>query len=45
MDNWGARVEVNQNALQRLRDMRTPLANKTIHMSSVTDPYHRSSAA
>lgn len=39
VDSWGYWVEVKQNALQRLRSMRTPLAGKTIYMSSVTDPY------
>ncbi len=39
VDSWGSWVDVKQNALQRLRGMRTPLAGKTIYMSSVTDPY------
>lgn len=39
VDSWGGWVEVKQNALQQLRRMRTPLAGKTIYMSSVTDPY------
>ncbi len=39
VDSWGSWVEVKQNALRKLRGMRTPLAGKTIYMSSVTDPY------
>lgn len=36
MGSW---VEVKQNALERLRRMRTSLTGKAIYMSSVTDPY------
>jgi len=39
VDSWGQWVEVKQNALEKLRAMRTPLAGKTVYMSSVTDPY------
>jgi DNA repair photolyase len=39
VDNWGRWVEVKENALLKLRRMRTPLAGKRIYMSSVTDPY------
>jgi DNA repair photolyase len=38
-DNWGKWVEVNENALEVLRRMRTNLAGKSVYMSSVTDPY------
>lgn len=39
-DNWGYWVEVKENALAVLRKKRKrPLINKTIYMSSVTDPY------
>ena len=40
MDNWGYWVEVKENALELLRKFRKkPLLDKTIYMSSVTDPY------
>lgn len=40
MDNWGYWVDVKENALALLRKRRKkPLINKTIYMSSVTDPY------
>lgn len=39
-ENWGYWVEVKENALALLRKKRKrPLINKTIYMSSVTDPY------
>jgi DNA repair photolyase len=38
-DAWGYWVEVKEDALEVLRRMRTPLRDKTIYMSSVTDPY------
>lgn len=39
-DNWGHWVEVKQNALALLHKKRKrPLIDKTIYMSSVTDPY------
>lgn len=38
-DEWGRWVKVKENALEKLRRMRTPLRGKTIYMSSVTDPY------
>jgi DNA repair photolyase len=38
-DSWGYWVEVKENALAALRRMRTPLRDKAIYMSSVTDPY------
>ncbi len=38
-DTWGYWVDVKENALTVLRRMRTPLHDKTIYMSSVTDPY------
>ena len=39
-DNWGCWVEVKENALALLQKKRKrPLINKTIYMSSVTDPY------
>jgi len=38
--NWGYWLQVKQNALQLLIKFRKkPLTNKTIYMSSVTDPY------
>jgi DNA repair photolyase len=38
--NWGYWLHVKQNALQLLMKFRKkPLINKTIYMSSVTDPY------
>jgi len=40
MDNWGHWLEVKENALVLLKKKRKrPLINKTIYMSSVTDPY------
>ena len=40
MDNWGKWVDVKENALHLLRKKRKrPLIDKTIYMSSVTDPY------
>lgn len=39
-DQWGQWVRVKDNALQLLRKYRKrPLVDKTIYMSSVTDPY------
>lgn len=39
-DNWGYWVKVKENALQLLMKYRKkPLINKTIYLSSVTDPY------
>ena len=38
-DDWGRWVDVKVNALQKLERMRTDLRDKTIYMSSVTDPY------
>jgi DNA repair photolyase len=38
-DDWGRWVRVKQNALAKIRRMRTPLEGKRIYMSSVTDPY------
>lgn len=38
-DTWGEWVDVKQNALDKLRRMRTDLRGKRIYMSSVTDPY------
>lgn len=39
-DNWGHWLKVKENALQLLLKWRKrPLDNKTIYMSSVTDPY------
>ncbi len=38
-DTWGSWVHVKENALAVLRRMRTPLHDKSIYMSSVTDPY------
>jgi len=38
-DTWGYWVDVKENALAVLRRMRTPLRDKSIYMSSVTDPY------
>src|SRR4051812_7680008 len=39
--NWGYWVQVKQNALQLLiKKRKTSLRDKTIYMSSVTDPYH-----
>lgn len=40
MDNWGYWVDVKENALVLLRKKRKrPLIDKTIYLSSVTDPY------
>ena len=40
MDSWGYWVRVKENALQLLMKQRKkPLLNKTIYLSSVTDPY------
>jgi DNA repair photolyase len=40
MDNWGYWVDVKENALTLLKKKRKrPLIDKTIYMSSVTDPY------
>lgn len=38
-NNWGAWVEAKTNALDVIRRMRTDLQNKTVYMSTVTDPY------
>ena len=38
-DSWGKWVQVKQNAVDRLRRMRSDIRGKTIYMSSVTDPY------
>jgi DNA repair photolyase len=38
-NNWGHWVTVKQNALKKLKRMRTDLHGKKIYMSSVTDPY------
>ena len=38
-NNWGAWVEAKTNAVDVIRRMRTDLANKTVYMSTVTDPY------
>jgi len=38
-DSWGDWVIVKDNALEKLKNMRTPLEGKKIYMSSVTDPY------
>lgn len=38
-DSWGQWVEVKENALALLRRMRRPLRDRSIYMSSVTDPY------
>lgn len=40
MDNWGYWVDVKENALKLLQKKRKkPLVDKTLYMSSVTDPY------
>ena len=38
-DSWGRWVTVKENAVPKLRNMRTSLDDKLIYMSSVTDPY------
>src|SRR5690606_32745727 len=38
-DSWGEWVAVKENALDKLRRMRTDLTDATVYMSSVTDPY------
>lgn len=38
-DTWGQWVTVKDNAVSKLRNMRTSLDGKLIYMSSVTDPY------
>ncbi len=39
-ETWGTWVEVKENALHLLKKFRTrPLTDKTIYMSTVTDPY------
>jgi DNA repair photolyase len=38
-ETWGRWVEVKEDALARLRRMRTPVDGASIYMSSVTDPY------
>lgn len=38
-DRWGYWVQVKDNAVDRLQRMRTPLAGKSVYLSSVTDPY------
>ncbi|MCW5757999.1 MAG: radical SAM protein [Phycisphaeraceae bacterium] len=38
-DSWGKWVQVKQNAVDRIRRMRSEIRGKTIYMSSVTDPY------
>lgn len=39
-ENWGKWIKVKENALDLLKKKRSkPLVNKTIYMSSVTDPY------
>lgn len=39
-DGWGGWVQIKENALQQLEKRRKkPLSNKTIYISSVTDPY------
>jgi len=38
-DSWGTWVSAKTNALDVLRRMRTDLTDKTIYMSTVTDPY------
>ncbi|MBM3160385.1 MAG: radical SAM protein [Bacteroidetes bacterium] len=40
MDNWGYWVDVKENALNLLKKKRkTPIIDKVVYMSSVTDPY------
>ena len=40
MNNWGKWVEVKENALKLLvKKRKSPLIDKTIYISSVTDPY------
>ncbi|MDZ4763306.1 MAG: radical SAM protein [Chloroflexota bacterium] len=39
-DDWGKWIDVKENALDLLKSLRRkPLTDKTIYMSSVTDPY------
>lgn len=38
-ESWGKWVAVKENALQVLQRMKTDLQDKTVYMSSVTDPY------
>lgn len=38
-DTWGQWVEVKENAVALIRRMRTPIAGRSIYLSSVTDPY------
>lgn len=38
-DTWGDWVKAKRNAIEKLTRMRADLTNKTIYMSSVTDPY------
>ncbi|MEI6871215.1 MAG: radical SAM protein [Verrucomicrobiota bacterium] len=37
--DWGRWVKVKENAVSQIRRMRNTLTDKTIYMSSVTDPY------
>lgn len=40
MNNWGKWVEVKENVLKLLvKKRKSPLIDKTIYFSSVTDPY------
>ena len=38
-DNWGYWVNVKQNAIEKMQNLRRSLDGKLIYMSSVTDPY------
>ena len=38
-DSWGDWIIVKENAVIKLKNMRSPLDDKRIYMSSVTDPY------
>lgn len=38
-NDWGTWVEAKTNAVDVIRRMRTDLKNKTVYMSTVTDPY------
>ena len=38
-NNWGTWVEAKTNAIDVIRRMRTDLSDKTVYMSTVTDPY------